>query len=536
MVQTAASLIPPNTDLTDKDFDSLHARLRNLIRSVFPRWTEESVANFGNILVQMNAHVGDVLMYYLDKWARESRIVTAQLRRSLLNLVKIIDFQPEGATAAQATETFTLSAVTAGDVTFPAGTIVKTADITEPVKFQLLEDLVISAGSTSESAVVENSESASSQFVSASLPNQVYTLNATPFLEGSAVVVAGDGTYSRVDNFLDSSATDKHFVLAVDAQDKATIRFGNGINGSIPSGTIDVDYKTGGGSIGQLEENTLTVIEGIFKDQFDNPVVVTVNNAAQTDGGLDRQTNAQIKLLAPRSLRVLERAVAREDYEIVADQVSGVARSLMLFKNQEPAIAENAGILFIVPVGGGTPSQTLLDLISSQFDQVDGFDPPATPKPNTLNLSVQTANYLSVDVSMIVYRRSGVLTATLKAAVTTALTNFFAVEIAASQLLADDPVLAAAQGITSADGDSLVPNPRIGFGFEYKDADGNPTGLFAHSDVHNAVRDVAEVGRIEPGTAGFLLNGERDDVILNTFQFPTLGTVIIRDGDTGLIL
>ena len=50
------------------------------------------------------------------------------------------------------------------------------------------------------------------------------------------------------------------------------------------------------------------------------------------------------------------------------------------------------------------------------------------------------------------------------------------------------------------------------------------------------VRDVAEVARIDPGSAGFLLNGERDDVTLSTFSFPVLGTVTIRDGDTGLIL
>ena len=93
----------------------------NLIRSVFPKWTEESVANFGNIIIGLGPHVGDVLGFYLDKWARESRIVTAELRRSLLGLVKLIGFVPEVATEASSTETFTLATALAGTLTLAAG-------------------------------------------------------------------------------------------------------------------------------------------------------------------------------------------------------------------------------------------------------------------------------------------------------------------------------------------------------------------------------------------------------------------------------
>src|SRR5690349_22222628 len=116
-------IIPQSVDYTDKDYDALRFRLRNLIRSVFPEWTDFNVANFGNILLELFAHVGDVLTFYQDNQARQSRITTATQRKALLGLVKLIGFTPSSATAATATLTITLPSVPAGSVTFSKGEV-----------------------------------------------------------------------------------------------------------------------------------------------------------------------------------------------------------------------------------------------------------------------------------------------------------------------------------------------------------------------------------------------------------------------------
>ena len=55
------SILPtPVVDYTDKDFDSLRVRLYNLLSSVFPEWTDQNVANFGNILVELFSHVANL--------------------------------------------------------------------------------------------------------------------------------------------------------------------------------------------------------------------------------------------------------------------------------------------------------------------------------------------------------------------------------------------------------------------------------------------------------------------------------------------
>ena len=44
-------------------------------------WTDHDVAGFGNLLVEMFAFVGDVLSYYGDNQARESRLVTTRRQK-----------------------------------------------------------------------------------------------------------------------------------------------------------------------------------------------------------------------------------------------------------------------------------------------------------------------------------------------------------------------------------------------------------------------------------------------------------------------
>ena len=152
------AILPLNLDYTDKDFDALRARLFKLIASVFPEWTDDSVADFGNLLVELNAFVGDTLCFYMDNHALESRIVTARLRRSLLGLVKLIGYKPHGAGAAQVDETFTLAAALPGTLMLPAGSKVLTAEVTTPIVYQLLEDLAFTPGELVKTATVEHSE------------------------------------------------------------------------------------------------------------------------------------------------------------------------------------------------------------------------------------------------------------------------------------------------------------------------------------------------------------------------------------------
>lgn len=500
------ALLPTTiVDYTDKDFDALRFRLRNLIRSVFPEWTDFNVANFGNILIELFAHVGDVLAFYQDAMARQSRITSATQRRAMLGLVKLIGYTPTSATPAVADVTISLAAPPIGSVTIPAGTVVRTQEITDPISYQLLADAIIPAGASPATVTVaaENSETHDEAFTTNGLANQAVTLARTPYIDATATVTAGNGTYTQVDNFLASTPSDKHYTVTVDQLDKATIQFGNGVNGAIPVGNVFVEYKTGGGSAGRVEANKLVVLDGAWLDSFGNAVVPNVTNLSASSGGADRQSVAQIRERAPATARALSRSVTRDDFEINARRVADVARAIMVTSNEDPGVPENAGFLYVVPVGGGTASATLLS-------QVETMVTVTYPCTLTFSVTVASATYKAVNVFAVIYVRQGQNKAAVAQAVRDALETFFRIQ--------------------NVDG---TDNEGIDFGGNIRDAEGTVISELALSDIFNVVRDVPGVRKVGASPTDFLLNDVHDDVSLGTREFPILGTVTLFDGDTG---
>jgi len=497
--------LPPSVDYTDRDFDALRERLIALVRSAFPDWSDFSVASFGNVLLEMYAFVGDVITYYLDAQARESRLATATQRKNVIALARMLGFRLDGARAAKASVVLSLSAPPSAPVSLPAGTVVRTQEVTEPVRFQLLAPVTIPAGASppTVTAACENSESHTQLFDARGLAELDVLLDRTPYLDGSAVVSAGNGAYAEADSLLGSGPNDRHYLALVDQNDRATLRFGNGVNGAPPTGTIAVTYKTGGGAVGNVDAQRLVVVEGAFTDAQGRPVRVTASNPAPAAGGTDRQTIAAAKLLAPASLRALTRTVAREDFEIHARAVPGVARALMLTSNEDPSIAENSGVLYVVPRGGGMPTVALRNVVLKQVTEV-------YPCTLTFQVSVQEPVYRPVDVDARVFLRQGAAPGSVRDRIRGALAEMFQ--------------------ITRADG---TPNPLVDFGFNIRDADGNPAGEVAWSDVLDVIRDTEGVRKLGDGPFDLKLNGLPAGVKLGLKEFPVLRNVALVDGDSG---
>jgi len=502
-------LLGPSTDYTDKDFDALVARIRSLIQTAFPEWTSQRVANFGNTLVYGFGFVGDVLTKYQDNQAAEAFWGRATQRRNLIALGKLITFAPRGNTASIVEVGLTLASPTAGDTVVPAGAIVRTESPTSPVRFRLLADAPAIAASTTGPVLVEaeNSETREELFTSTGLPNQSVQLSGTPFLDGTLELSAANGDYEVVEDLLDSGPTDRHVTVSVDQNDRATLRFGNGTAGQIPTGTITATYSVGGGSAGMVDAGKVTRIEGSFVDELGNSVRVLVTNPARSSVALDRMTVEEMRLAGPKSLRVLTRTVAREDYEINALRVPGVARALQLTSDQDPSIPENSGILFVVPVGGGAPSTGLKDAVLEMVTMT-------YPRTVTFRELVQDPSYLTVNVSTRVYFARGATKATVAADIRARLARAFAIQPAP-----EDAELAVG----------------IDFGYYLREAD-DTTASIAWSDVENVVRDTTGVRKVDAGANGLLLNGIRADVPIALRQFPELGTIEIVDADTELSL
>jgi hypothetical protein len=397
------AVLPTSLDYTDKDFDALRARLIALVKSVFPDWSDFSVASFGNLLIEMYAFVGDVVTFYLHNQARESRLSTATQRKNVIALARMLAYRLHGAQAATAEVLVKLARPPSADVIIPAGMVVRTQEVTEPVRFQLLADLTIPAGADPPEAlcVVESSETRTQLFDSWGLADLDILLDYTPYLDGSAVVSAANGDYVEKDSLLGSEPNDRHFMVLVDQNDRATIRFGNGTSGAPPTGTVRITYKTGGGAGGNVDAGRLVVIKGAFTDVHGHPVQV----------------------------------------------------------------------------------------------------------------SVQSPVYRNVDIEARIYLRQGHAKSTVR-----------------------DRVKANLQAMFRVSEPDGTPNPLVDFGFNIKDADGNPVGEIAWSDVFDVIRDTTGVRKVGDRHGDLKLNGLPADVRLGIKEFPLLGNVTLIDGDTGSFL
>ena len=490
----------------------MRKRLIDLARSAFPDWTDFDEANFGTLLLEMHAFVLDVLMYYVERLGRESFLATAVLRESVKKHAAQKGYKLRGATAARADVVLSLEKVPTGRVVIPKGTIIRTEQVTEPVRHQLLDDVVIPPGSDPPEAIgtTEHSETWTERFEARGLADFEVELRQAPFLDATAAVETASGTFTEVPSFFASGPDDRHFVVKVDRDDRARLVFGSGNNGRPPTGAITVTYKTGGGEKGRVEAGSLVVIEGAFQDDVGNRVRISVTNPSPSYGGDDREGVAEGKRNAQRFQRAARASVNREDFEIHAEAVEGVARALMLTADEDGTLNENSGDLYIVPDGGGLPAQSLKDAV---LEYIESEHPPFT----TFDLRIQDPVYATVDLDAHVTFRASA-TEQDRLAIATDLAS----RLRAFFSRAMDPDSAARQD------QDLDP---IGFGFH---VGAGGSGEVSWSSVFNIVRDTHGVRKLS--ATGLLLNGSAEDVVLTIREFPVLGTVRVVDAESGSVV
>src|SRR5712691_2657531 len=83
----------PAIDYTNKDYASLRRAMLDLARYRLPEWTDHTPSDLGVLLTDMFAYMGDIILYYQDRIASELFPGTAQERRSVLQLMRLIGYE-----------------------------------------------------------------------------------------------------------------------------------------------------------------------------------------------------------------------------------------------------------------------------------------------------------------------------------------------------------------------------------------------------------------------------------------------------------
>jgi hypothetical protein len=113
-----------------------------------------------------------------------------------------------------------------------------------------------------------------------------------------------------------------NFVLEVEYDGSARVRFGDNTNGMRPQSdsVFSASYRVGNGTAGNIGADTLVLCT--------NPQIDSCTNPLPAAGGVDPETNDQIRRRAPQAFMTQERAVTMADYERVTDMNSQVENAV----------------------------------------------------------------------------------------------------------------------------------------------------------------------------------------------------------------
>jgi hypothetical protein len=124
-------------------------------------------------------------------------------------------------------------------------------------------------------------------------------------------------------NLLNSDADAREFVVEVEHDGSARLRFGNDIQGRRPEAAMSfaARYRVGNGRAGNVGAGAIAHVVNI------DPGILAVRNPLPARGGVDLEDAATVRRRAPQAFRRQERAVTPEDYAEVTERHAGVQRA-----------------------------------------------------------------------------------------------------------------------------------------------------------------------------------------------------------------
>jgi uncharacterized phage protein gp47/JayE len=415
-------------DYMARDAGSFLQSMRALIPEKLPEWTDyESEADFGNVLLELFAHMGDILSYYQDRVANESFLGTAQERRSVIQHLRLIGYTLSTSAPASATLTLSVPSTATDVITIDRGDAFATkAQKEQPsVRFEYTREQSLTINCATlpvdpatnrkfyAGVPVEEGRLIKEEILGTSpgTANQRYTLTHGKIIlrslgQGQTVnrdlILTTELGQTRDEWTLRESLAfsregQKDFTMEIDEEDRAAIIFGDGVLGAIPApgATIKASYRVGGGSQGNVAPGTIQTI-------IDAPQLALlgaqIRNPSSATGGAERESIEHAVSHAPQVFRSRKRAVTARDYEALALDFKGVGKVLA------EGTSWNVVTLFIAPAGGGHVSDVLQANLLAYFED---------KRPISTIIEIEDVDYVPIYVTAVVgvksyYRREDV--------------------------------------------------------------------------------------------------------------------------------
>jgi len=134
--------------------------------------------------------------------------------------------------------------------------------------------------------------------------------------QATPIITLNDGTniWTAAPDLLADGPADTNFVVEVEYNGNAYLRFGDDTNGMrpLPNTNFTASYRIGNGTAGNVGAGSLIFMAA-------DPRIQTCTNPLPAVGGIDPETMAQIRRRAPQAFLTQERAVTMADYATVTE-------------------------------------------------------------------------------------------------------------------------------------------------------------------------------------------------------------------------
>lgn len=433
-------------DYTSRDYEALRADLIRLINQrTNYNWDAEDPSDFGAVLLDAFAYMGDIMSYYLDRVANETVVDTAIKTETLLRFAELYGYKPSGPTPAELNVTFLNNGDSA--ISLPAGTQV-VAPLTygnySEVYFETTSAVVALQPGQSITVATREGKTVNtdrpdlispttykplpvSVGTSDGTASQEFTLFDTGIVDNSLVVYVGQGNaftpWTYVDSLASSSPRDLVFTTRLNADGTTTIVFGDGVNGIIPQANqlISALYKVSVGIAGNIFANT--VEEVTFIPGNGNPELLSllaISNATAAVGGADADSGSQLRKKIKGAIIARKRAVTLQDFEYLANAVSQVGRTKAVGE-----IYTNI-TLYMQPQDDGTITPGIVNGVQTNFweeikTRVSSYLDDKIPVGTTV--TVQPPTYVPIYLSLSLTINDSYKQSAVKLAVSKVLLN-----------------------------------------------------------------------------------------------------------------
>lgn len=401
-----------------RTYTEIANELRQRAKARWPGWNTGAM-HIGNVILDTLADQIEKLEYQQDALLDEVMPDTTSSYIRLLQWAWLLGYQVQMAKPAEVTLCFYLSQPAQRTIYIPAGTKVSTAG-TSPAVFRTLNTVQISQGQTEVTVAARQTERYTEIYQASGEPYQVYATQNGPVWLDSLIVRVDGIEWTRVNDFLESDNTDQHYAIRLQEDGSLWVCFGDGLRGIAPAygQQVEIVYEVTKGALGNVAAGAITILQSALYDAAGYLADVSVTNATAASGGEDMEDMNHIREALPRWVITSSRCVTKNDFQAAAESVKGVQRALPLTHDEDATIPILTVLLYVLPVGGGTPSSTLLDAVRTEVTV-------NRPKIATLAVDVQAAVYKVVDVTCGVTKEAGYDATAVKTAVETAIRDFF---------------------------------------------------------------------------------------------------------------